>query len=138
MAKFAATDYAVSINGTQFGTSLNSAELTIEADDLETTAFGGTFRTRVGGLKSASVTLNFMQDFAAASLWNTLFTTPGASLSLTFAPHGNAVPSTTQPHFTATGYAETVPDMGGAAGEYFTYDLTIKLDDKPTKVTAGA
>ena len=78
------------------------------------------------------------QDFAAASLWTSLFANPGASLALVFAPHGNAVPSTTQPHFTATGYAEAIPDMGGAAGEYFTYDLTIKLDGKPTKVTAGA
>ena len=78
------------------------------------------------------------QDFAAASLWTTLFTTPGASINLLFAPHGNAVASASQPHFTATGYAESIPDFGGAAGEYFTYDLTIKLDSKPVKVSTGA
>jgi hypothetical protein len=40
MAKFAATDYKVTINGTNFSTSLNSVELALESDDLETTAFG--------------------------------------------------------------------------------------------------
>jgi hypothetical protein len=76
------------------------------------------------------------QDFAAASLWTTLFAAPGASINLTFAPNGNAVATATQPHFTATGYAESIPDFGGAAGEFFTYDLTIKLDNKPVKITA--
>lgn len=76
------------------------------------------------------------QDTAAASLWSTLWDNPGIDLSITYAPHGNASPSVEQPHFTATGYAETVPDLGGAAGEFFTYDLTIILDGKPTRVTA--
>lgn len=76
------------------------------------------------------------QDVQAVSLWSTLFDNPGATVTLTYAPHGNQTPTSTQPHFTATGYAETVPDLGGAAGEYFVYDLTIILDGKPTRVIA--
>lgn len=81
-------------------------------------------------------TVTGFQDTAANSLWMKLFDAPGVSMDITFAPHGNAVASVAQPHFTATGYAETVPDLGGAAGEFFVYDLTIILDGKPTKVTA--
>ena len=73
MAKFAATDYKITVNGTNFSTNLNSAELSIESDDLETTAFGGEWRTRIGGLKSASLTLSFMQDFGASSVDATLY-----------------------------------------------------------------
>jgi hypothetical protein len=51
-------------------------------------------------------------------------------------PHGNAVATSTQPHFTATGYAETVPDLGGAAGEYFVYDINFILTGKPVRVIA--
>ena len=58
MAKFAATDYLVTINGGTVSTNLNSVELAQEADDIETTAFGQTFRTRIGGLKSGTLTLN--------------------------------------------------------------------------------
>ena len=76
------------------------------------------------------------QDVQAVSLWSELFDNPGQALTITYAPHGNATATTTQPHFTATGYAETVPDLGGAAGEYFVYDLTIILDGKPTRVVS--
>ena len=74
------------------------------------------------------------QDTASNSLWSEIFDNPGATLTITYAPHGNAQPSSTQPHFTMTGYAETVPNLGGAAGEYFVYDLNIILDGKPAKV----
>jgi hypothetical protein len=76
------------------------------------------------------------QDTAAASLHSELWANPGASVDITFAPHGNATATADQPHFTATGYAETVPDLGGAAGEFFVYDITFILDGKPTRVTA--
>ena len=76
------------------------------------------------------------QDTATSSLWSELFANPGATIALTYAPHGNAAPSSAQPHFTATGYAETVPDLGGAAGEYFVFDLNIILDGKPVRVNS--
>jgi len=119
--KVGGTDYAGSVKSVVFSSEVGEMGFGDYSDSLD---------------YSAAIT--GFQDFAAASLWTQLFANPGASLSLTFAPHGNATPSTTQPHFTATGYAETIPDFGGAAGEYFVYDLNIKLDGKPVKVTAGA
>jgi hypothetical protein len=119
--KVGTTDYAGSVKSVVFSSAVGEMGFGDYADSLDYTC-----------------AVTGFQDYAANSLWTTLFTTPGADLTLTFAPHGNAVPSATQPHFTATGYAEAIPDMGGAAGEYFTYDLTIKLDGKPVKVTSGA
>jgi hypothetical protein len=103
-----------------------------------------TFSSAVGTLGFGDYTdsLDFtcavtgFQDTAAASLHSELWANPGATVTLTFAPHGNASPSVSEPHFTATGYAETVPDLGGAAGEYFVYDINFILDGKPTRVTA--
>jgi hypothetical protein len=123
MAKFAATDYAVSINGTQFGSSLNSAELTIEADDLETTAFGGTFRTRVGGLKSASVTLNFMQDFAAASVDSTLNGLVGSIATVVIIPNGTAV-TATNPKYTAECLVTQYSPFASSVGDLATFSVT--------------
>jgi hypothetical protein len=123
MPKFAATDYAVSINGTQFGTSLNSAELTIEADDLETTAFGGTFRTRVGGLKSASVTLNFMQDFAAGSVDATLNTLVGSIATVVIIPAGTAV-TATNPKYTAECLVTQYSPFASSVGDLATFSVT--------------
>ncbi len=74
------------------------------------------------------------QDTAAASLHSELWANPGATVDITFAPHGNATATASQPHFTATGYAETVPNLGGAAGEFFVYDINFILTGKPVRV----
>lgn len=123
MAKFAATDYAISINGTQFGTSLNSAELTIEADDLETTAFGGTFRTRVGGLKSASITLNFMQDFASGSVDDTLNALVGSIATVVISPAGTSI-SATNPKYTSTCLVTQYSPFASSVGDLATFSVT--------------
>lgn len=135
MAKFAATDYAVSINGTQFGTSLNSVELTIEADDLETTAFGGTFRTRVGGLKSASVTLNFMQDFAASSVDATLNSLVGSIATVVMIPNGTAV-TATNPSYTANCLVTQYSPFASSVGDLATFSVTWPVTGTVTRGTA--
>ena len=117
--------------------------------EVDGTEFAGqvsnvTFSSAVGTLGFGDYTdsLDFtcavtgFQDTAAASLHSELWATPGANVTITFAPHGNATPSASEPHFTATGYAETVPDLGGAAGEFFVYDINFILDGKPTRVVS--
>jgi hypothetical protein len=76
------------------------------------------------------------QDTAAASLHTALWNNPGVTLTITYAPHGNATASPSEPHFTATGYPEVVPNLGGAAGEFFVYDINFILTGKPARVTA--
>ena len=103
-----------------------------------------TFSSAVGTLGFGDYTdsLDFtcavsgFQDTAAASLHSALWADPGASVTISFAPHGNATPTSAEPWFTATGYAETVPDIGGAAGEYFVYDINFILDAKPTRINS--
>ncbi len=113
------TEYAGSVSNVTFSSAVGTLGFGAYEDSLD-------FTCAVTGF----------QDVQAASLWSELFDNPGASLTITYAPHGNQTPTSTQPHFTATGYAETVPDLGGAAGEFFVYDLTIILDGKPTRVVA--
>ena len=47
MAVFVATDYKVTVNGTNFSDHLAAVTLDISTDEVETTAFGATYRTRV-------------------------------------------------------------------------------------------
>jgi hypothetical protein len=134
MAKFAATDYVISINGTSFSNTLNSAELTIEADDLETTAFGGTFRTRVGGLKSASVTLNFMQDFASGSVDDTLNGLVGSIATVVIIPAGTAV-TATNPRYTATCLVTQYSPFASSVGDLATFSITWPVSGTVTRGT---
>jgi predicted secreted protein len=124
MAKFAATDYKVTINGTNFSTNLNSVELALESDDLETTAFGGEFRTRIGGLKSGSITLQFMQDFAAASVDATLFPLFNTLATVVITPTSGTVNSS-NPSYTAVALVNSYTPFASSVGDIATFSITL-------------
>lgn len=123
MAKFAATDYKVTINGTNFSTNLNSVELAIESDDLETTAFGGDFRTRVGGLKSGSITLQFMQDFGSSSVDATLFPLLNTLATVVIVPTSGTI-TATNPSYTATCLVNSYTPFASSVGDIATLSVT--------------
>jgi hypothetical protein len=123
MAKFAATDYKVTINGTNFSTNLNSVELAIESDDLETTAFGGEFRTRVGGLKTGSITLQFMQDFGSSSVDATLFPLLNTLATVVIVPTSGTV-TATNPSYTATCLVNSYTPFASSVGDIATLSVT--------------
>jgi len=123
MAKFAATDYKITINGTDFSTNLNSVELAQEADDLETTAFGQSWRSRIGGLKNATLTLNFMQDFAAGSVDATLNPLLG-SIATVIIQSASGTVSATQPKYTATCLVTAYSPFASSVGDIATLSVT--------------
>jgi hypothetical protein len=136
MAKFAATDYFVSINGTDFSTNLNSVELAQEADDLETTAFGSSWRTRIGGLKQASLTLNFMQDFGAGSVDATLNPLLGSIATVVIKPTSGTVTST-NPTFTMTALCTQYSPFASSVGDIATLSVTWPVSGSVVRGTAA-
>jgi len=135
MAKFAATDYFVSINGADFSTSLNSVELAIEADDLETTAFGQGFRTRIGGLKQASLTLNFMQDFAAGSVDAVLSPLLATLATVVIKPTSGTV-TATNPSYSMTALVTQYSPFASSIGDLATLSVTFPISGTVVRSTA--
>jgi hypothetical protein len=135
MAKFAATDYAVTINGTNFSTSLNSVELSQEADELETTAFGSSWRTRIGGLRQASLTLNFMQDFAAGSVDATLNPLLGSIATVVIFPSGTTI-GTANPSYSMTALVTQYNPFQSSVGDIATLSVTWPITGTVTRATA--
>jgi hypothetical protein len=113
------TEYSGGVSNVTFSSAVNTLGFGNYEDSLD-------FTCAVTGF----------QDTAAASLHTALWNNPGVTLTITYAPHGNATASPSEPHFTATGYSEVVPNLGGAAGEYFVYDINFILDGKPARVTS--
>lgn len=135
MPKFAATDYFVSINGTNFADSLNSVELAEEADNLETTAFGSTWRTRIGGLKQASLTLNFMQDFAAGSVDATLNPLLGSIATVVVKATSGTV-SATNPTYTMQALVTQYSPFASSVGDIATLSVTWPISGSVVRATA--
>jgi hypothetical protein len=135
MAKFAATDYLVTINGGTVSTNLNSVELTQEADDIETTAFGQSFRTRIGGLKSATLTLNFMQDFGAGAIDETLNPLLGSIATVVIRPTSGAA-SATNPQYSAECLVTQYSPFASSVGDLATLSVTWPVTGAVTRGTA--
>jgi hypothetical protein len=129
MAKFFAQDYKITVGTTNLSTSINSVTLDITADEVETTAFGSTYRTRIGGLKSGTVSLDFMQDFAAGSVDALLFPLMGSTVAVKIAPTSSTVSATNpeyrfdclvtqyQPYASSTGDLSTLSISWPTTGE---------------------
>lgn len=135
MAKFSATDYKITINGTNLSTSLNSVELALESDDLETTAFGGTFRERIGGLKTGSLTLQFMQDFAAGAVDATLFPLFNTLATVVIVPTSGTV-SATNPSYSALALCNSYTPFASSVGDIATLSVTWPTSGTVTRATA--
>jgi hypothetical protein len=123
MPKFVATDFKITVAGTDLSTSITSAELSLEADDKETTTFGTTFRTRIGGLKQGSVKLDFLQDFAAGSVEATLYPLLGTIATVVITPTSGTA-SATNPQYTVPCLVTQTQPINGAVGDLVTQSVT--------------
>jgi hypothetical protein len=135
LAKFVATDYKVTINGQNLSTSLASVELPVEIDEQETTAFGSEWRTRIAGLKSGSITLEFHQDFAAGALDSILWPLLGTNATVVVSPTSGTVNSSNPSYsgqFLVTQYTPYASTVGDLATVSVTWPLTGAL----TRATA--
>lgn len=135
MAKFVATNYNIEVNTTDFSTSLASVELNLESDDVETTAFGSDFRTRVGGLKTGTISLNFHQDFASASVDEVLFPLLNTIATVVVIPNGTTV-SATNPSYTVTCLVNQYQPFASAVGDLATTTVSWPLSGSVIRGTA--
>jgi hypothetical protein len=135
MAKFAATDYAITINGDSFSANLNSIELAQEVDDLETTAFGSSWRTRIGGLANATVTLNFMQDFGSGSVDQTLNPLLGSIATVVIKPTSGTA-TATNPSYTANCLVTQYSPFASSVGDIATLSVTWPVSGTVVRGTA--
>jgi hypothetical protein len=135
MAKFVLTDVKTLINSVDFSDHLNSVTIDLTADEVETTAFGGSgFRTRVGGLKDGSVTLSFHNDFAttgSGAVDQTIWSLFNTAATVVVTPTSGTV-SPSNPSYTGVFLVSQVNPISGSVGDLATRDLTW-----PTAGTAG-
>lgn len=135
MPKFAATDFSVTVAGTDLSSSLTSVELNLEADDKETTTFGSGFRTRVGGLKQGSVRLNFLQDFAAGSVEATLYPLLGTIATVVIKPTSGTV-SATNPTYTVPVLCTQVSPISASVGDIAVQQVSWVTSGSVVKATS--
>ena len=135
MAKFVATDYSITVGGSDFSTSLAAVTLDISADEQETTAFGDTFRSRIGGLKDGSVSLDFHQDFGAASVDATVWPLLGGTAEIVIKPTSGSI-SATNPTYTFTALVTQYQPFASNVGDLATLSVTWPVTGAVARATA--
>lgn len=135
MAKFFAQDYKVTIGTTVLSSSIASVTLDITSDEVETTAFGSTYRTRIGGLKDASVSFDFHQDFGVGAVDAILFPLMGSTVAVKISPTSTAI-SATNPEYQFTALCTQYQPFAGSIGDLATLSVTWPVSGEVTRATA--
>ena len=136
MAKFYAQDYKVTVGTTVLSDSIASVTLDITTDEVETTAFGSSYRTRIGGLKDASVSLDFHQDFGAGAVDSLLFPLMGSTVAVKIAPTSGTV-TATNPEYRFTALVTQYQPFAGAVGDLATLSVTWPVSGEVVRGTAA-
>ncbi len=135
MAKIVLTDAKVTINSVILSDHISSITLDTKDDIIETTAFGSTAKTRVAGLQDNSVTLDFLQDFAAANVEATIYPLIGTATTIVVQPT-SAVASATNPTYTFSAIVSEWTPLKGGIGQLSTATVTWPISGTITKAIA--
>jgi IMP cyclohydrolase len=138
MARLVLTNAYVTINGVNLSDHIASITLTTTDDVIETTAFGTTARTRIGGLADNSVALEFHQDYAASSVEATINGTTslvGTVTAVVVKPNG-ATTGADNPAYSFNALVSEWTPLNGAVGELATASVTWPIDGNITKAVS--
>ena len=137
MAKFLATQFNITLNGTDLSSSLHSVTLDVSSNEVDTTTFGTTsnvYKTVVGGILSGSAKLDFYQDYAAGSVDATIWPLINTIGTLVIKPNGTAV-SATNPSYTAQVLINAYTPVMGSIGDLSSFSVTWPTNGSVTRAT---
>jgi hypothetical protein len=115
----------VTINAVDMSDQCTSAVFTRMIESLESTAFGQTNRSYVGGLENSTLTVTMYNSFSASETYATLKNLVGTQVTVKVKPT-SAATSATNPESTLTAaYMESLPIVNGQLGALDTIDITF-------------
>lgn len=135
MAELVFTDGHVSVDSNDISDHVKSVTVNYSAEMQDNTAMADTTKSSIGGLKSWSVEIEVMQDFAAANIDSILFPLVGTTFVVAVRPTSSAV-GATNPEYTGTGILESYPPIGGSVGDLATTSITIQCAGTLSRATS--
>ncbi|WP_144268257.1 hypothetical protein [Demequina sp. NBRC 110055] len=128
----AALTLSVGSPAVDYKCDITSATITNEETDSDVLTFCD---VEEGNDRTYFLNITAIQSTDADSLWSYIWDQSGTEgVAFTYAPHGNASPSASQPHFTGTLTIGDKPEIGGEAvrdGNGYTFETTWEIDGIP-------
>lgn len=129
------TNANVSIGGVDLSSHITKVTLSSSRAEIETTTFGNSAKRRVAGLADNSVSIDFNQDFAAATVEATLYPLLGSTAQVIVKPNGTAT-GTANPSYTFSALVTEWTPLDAQVGELASASITWPIDGTLTKATA--
>jgi hypothetical protein len=137
MAVFLNNKVGVKISTVDLSDHVTSITLNRTFDELEVTAMGDSSHKFVKGLEASSVTIDFLNDTAAANVLATLQAAWGGTTTCVFIQDKGAVVSATNPIYTVSLLVNNTTDINGAVGDMSTQSITFTANSTVAVATSG-
>ncbi len=134
MAVVALLGQYVTINAVNMSDHVKAATLSVEANQLDPTAMGDGWQRAAGGLKSGQIQIEWLDDFAAASIDATLWPLLGTVVAFEVRPDAGVV-STSNPKYTGSVFIGQ-HGFGGSLGELAMKSVSYPTSGAVTRATS--
>lgn len=124
MAVFLSNGAVVTLNSVDISAYVTGVTINRSFDELEITAMGDSAHKFVKGLEASTITLDLLNDNAAAGVTATLAAAWGTTVPLVV-KRSNAAISTTNPEYQTTVLVNNTQDLNGAVGDISTQSITF-------------
>jgi hypothetical protein len=138
MAIFLQNNVGVKINSIDLSDHITSVTLTQNFDELEVTALGDSSHKFVKGLEASTLTLNFLNDFAAASVQATLQSAYGTTVTAVLLPVKGTAVSATNPLYTVSILVNNLTPLNGAVGDISNSQMSFTCNSTVVQTTTGS
>jgi hypothetical protein len=123
MAVYLANTGVLTVNSVDLSSLVTNVVINRSFDELEITALGDSGHKYVKGLEASSISIDFLNDRESAKTLQTLNTTWGTSVTVTFKQTSDAV-SATNPLYTMTCLINNTTPVNGAVADLSTQSVT--------------
>ena len=137
MSVFLNNKVGVKVNSVDLSDHCTSVTLNRQFDEISVTAMGDSSVKAVKGLESSSVTIDFLNDTAAASVLATLQAAWGTTVTLVLLQDKTAAVSATNPLYTMSVLVNGTQDINGAVGDIGSQSVTWNCNSTVAVTTTG-
>jgi hypothetical protein len=138
MAVFLNNQVGVKVNSVDLSDHVNNITLNRQFDELDVTTMGDSGKRQIKGLEASSVTIDFLNDDATASVLQTLQAAWGTNVTLVLLQNKGTAVSATNPLYTMTVLVNGTTDINGAVGDLATQSVTWNVSGTVAVTTSGS
>ena len=137
MAVFLNNKVGLKINAVDLSDHVTSVTLNQAFDELEVTAMGDSAHKFVKGLESASLTVSFLNDTAAANVLATLSAAYGTTVACKMLNDKASSVGASNQLYTFDILVNNLTPINGGTGDLSTMDITFTINSAVTASSSG-